>query len=65
MPSKSPIAGRYGGNIPKMPKVSAKPPKAAKAKPVAMPMGDNRAGRLHSVATDRGAFRFKDNRKGC
>lgn len=26
--------------------------------------GDNRAGRLSSVKTDRGAFRFKANRKG-
>lgn len=35
-----------------------------KATPLAMPMGDNRAGRLKPVATDRGAFRFKDNRAG-
>lgn len=25
---------------------------------------DSRQGRLHDVDTDRGAFRFKDNRKG-
>lgn len=28
------------------------------------PKGDNRKGRLSNIATDRGTFRFKSNRKG-
>jgi hypothetical protein len=33
-------------------------------KPIVYKKGDNRIGRIHEVKTDRGTFRFKDNRKG-
>ena len=32
--------------------------------PVVYKKGDTRIGRMHDVKTDRGLFRFKDNRKG-
>lgn len=52
----------------KQPIMASPPPAPMLGAPVAGrvagPMGDNRAGRLKPVNTDRGAFRFKDNRKG-
>lgn len=58
---------------PSKPKASKSPLKTPKpmkpmkmATPPKAPMlgADNRAGRLNTVATDRGNFRFKDNRRG-
>jgi hypothetical protein len=40
-------------------KAKAMPGKSGKS----APMPDNRAGRMQSVDTDRGTFRFKKNRK--
>lgn len=49
--------GKSAPAIPKAPKVLPKMTNNA-------PAGDNRAGRLTGVDTDRGAFRFKANRMG-
>ena len=38
--------------------------KTEEEKPVVYKKGDNRIGRIKEVKTDRGTFRFKDNRKG-
>lgn len=48
------------------PKSTAKPLPSAAPKPTAKPDygADNRKGRLSSIDTDRGKFRFKANRKG-
>ena len=46
-------AKRANQNLMNVPGVKAPPP-----------AHDNRAGRMSSVKTDRGAFRFKANRKG-
>lgn len=32
-------------------------------RPVVYKKGDSRIGRMHNIKTDRGTFRFKDNRK--
>lgn len=56
------------GNTPANSKKKEAPKKKAKqvhgAAKNNAPLGDSRAGRLKPVKTDRGEFRFKDNRKG-
>lgn len=46
-------------------KTIAPPKPKLMSKPIyRVPVKDNREGRLHEIKTDRGEFRFKDNRSG-